>query len=569
MIRQISPSRFLLLPLATALGALSLSGCAGVDQARIQQAQIKAQAEHQFASMPPAGTVVQIDRGAWLLGEEVAPTAPKPALLGNLVDYASPTPPTLAALAQWIEANTGVEVVVDPSALPQSAAPGGSVGASLAATGLSSAVGGQMTSIPPVPSSLSTSGGLPSPAFAGMPSISGATALSTSGGDQDGLGPLRYSGALSGFLDMIATRFGDFWRFKDGRITIFKTETKTFELPALPAAFEINGSISSTGTSSSTPTSAGGGSGSNSGSQVSMSQSGKVDQWTGLQKMAQAVGGPGASVIVDRNLDMLTATGTPAQIQRVTEWVSNLDTEMSKQIVVDVRMYNVTLTAEDNYGLNLSLAYKGASGHTGISVTGAQVPTITGNSTPMSFTASILGGTLDGTSAAVQALSSLGKVSQVQEVEGIALNGDEAGLQNATIKGYVPNAQTTVEANAGAMTTMQTATAVGGITGAFLPRAVGGKILINFHMQLTDLLPFQQVSSNGSLVQLINEIQATLLNSVSLKSGQSLVMVGNRTSTANLTNTGVGNPNMALLGGGVDAQRGDTVLAVVITARLL
>lgn len=564
------PLRTSLLTLAAAFGTVAISGCAAVQQTRAQQGDIAAQAVRQFEAAPTAGPVVQIDKGAWLLGQEVAPTAPKPALLNVPVVYASTDSPTLAALVQWIESNAGIDVVLDPSALSQ--AHTGTSGNATSITPVTASGLASPTVIPPVPAAFTlNNAALPSPALTDVPQSS--TSMSA---EQTALGPLRYSGPLSGFLDLIATRYGDFWHFKDGRVMIFKTETVSFELPELPPAFNINGSISSSGSSSASATTGALGnttavptSSSSQGSQVSMTAGGTVDYWAGLQKIAQAVAGAGATVIVDRNFGLLTATGTPSQLHRVREWVKSLVTQMSKQVVVDVRLYNVAITREDTYGLNLALAYKSANGHTGIAISGASAPTISSTSTPVGFTASILGGTLSGTSVAVQALSTLGQVSQVTEVSGISRNGKYAGLQNASIHDYVSETQTTIQANAGAQTTMQKNTAVGGITGTFMPRVVGDQILIDFNLQLTDLLPFGSWSSNGSSVQLKNELQTTLLNSVALKSGQSLVMVGNRTRTAGVTNNGVGDPSMALLGGGVDAQRGDTILAVVITARLL
>jgi hypothetical protein len=42
-----------------------------------------------------------------------------------------------------------------------------------------------------------------------------------------------------------------------------------------------------------------------------------------------------------------------------------------------------------------------------------------------------------------------------------------------------------------------------------------------------------------------------------------------REQSTSTTNNGIGSPYMPLLGGGVDAQKKDTMIAVVITARLL
>ena len=51
--------------------------------------------------------------------------------------------------------------------------------------------------------------------------------------------------------------------------------------------------------------------------------------------------------------------------------------------------------------------------------------------------------------------------------------------------------------------------------------------------------------------------------------GETLVLTGLRDQSTSMTNNGTGSPFMPLLGGGVDAQKKDTMIAVVITARLL
>jgi hypothetical protein len=57
--------------------------------------------------------------------------------------------------------------------------------------------------------------------------------------------------------------------------------------------------------------------------------------------------------------------------------------------------------------------------------------------------------------------------------------------------------------------------------------------------------------------------------SVSLKPGETLILTGMRQQNTSTTNNGVGSPYLPILGGGVDAQKGDTIIAVVISARLL
>jgi len=202
-------------------------------------------------------------------------------------------------------------------------------------------------------------------------------------------------------------------------------------------------------------------------------------------------------------------------------------------------------------------------------VASAGIPSITSTSSPMTFGANIVGGTLNGTAVAVQALSSLGNVSQVVSRSGVTLNGQMLALQAARVKNYLASSQTTLASTVGSTTALQPGAVTIGFTGTFLPKVVDGRIMIDLNMTLSDLLGITSATSGTSTIQLPDVTTTTFEQSVSLKPGQTLVLTGYRQHTASVTNNGIGSPDFAALGGGVDAQKGDTILAVVISARIL
>jgi hypothetical protein len=155
----------------------------------------------------------------------------------------------------------------------------------------------------------------------------------------------------------------------------------------------------------------------------------------------------------------------------------------------------------------------------------------------------------------------------------VTQNGKLLALQAAKSQGYVASTSTTLAASVGSSTSIQTGTLVPGFTSSFLPKVVDGRILIDFDMTLSDLLRLDTfVSGTGSSqssVQLPLEQITRFQQSISLKPGETLVLTGMRQQSASTTNNGIGSPWMPLLGGGVDAQKGDTIISVVISARLL
>jgi hypothetical protein len=197
----------------------------------------------------------------------------------------------------------------------------------------------------------------------------------------------------------------------------------------------------------------------------------------------------------------------------------------------------------------------------------------------MSFGASILGGSLSGTQGAVQALSTLGDVTSLYGTGGVTQNGHSIDLQDAEQQDHVTSNQSTLVASVGATNSTQVTTMVSGFTGTFVPKIIDGRIAISIELTLTDkptftVFPPQAASSSSasstiSSVQLADRHIDTLHQDVNLKPGESLVLTGLRQQTLTSTDNGVGSPSLPIAGGGSDAQDNDTMIAVVITARLM
>ncbi|MDR5791730.1 secretin N-terminal domain-containing protein [Caballeronia sp. LP003] len=553
--------------------ASMLSAC-GVTEINREQSSIGDDAKASYETAPRSRPIVRVHEGSLLMGEKVRASKPQPEIFDKPVEFREKRALTLSEIATWIAETIHVRAQVDASAE-----------SSVQANANTPTVAAPMA-IP-----FGRSGGpLPMSGIGATPDLSAAlpganvSANSPSSGSLAAT-PFRYTGSFAGFLKTVEAQYNVYSRYRDGVVTFFRTETRTFTVPTLPDMSSMSGSITTgdsngsaangsqgLGMSSASSASGSGSSGSGSGGQT-MSLQLHVSPWETLKETGAAIAGPGATVVADKNLGVLTVTGSPPQCDRVEQWMKSLSAMYGKQVAIDVRVYQVQITHEENYALQLSLAYQGANGHTGIKMTGAQAPTITSSSTPMTFGASILGGTLAGTSAAVQALSTLGNVTQVVARSGVTQNGKMLALQAAKSQGYVQSTSTTLAASVGSSTSIQTGTLVPGFTSSFIPKVVDGRILIDFDMTLSDLIRLDTFTSgtgtSQSSVQLPLEQITRFQQSISLRPNESLVLTGMRQQTTSTTNNGVGAPWMPLLGGGVDAQKGDTIISVVISARLL
>lgn len=543
---------------AAAIAASTLlSGC-GVMETRNVQNAIANDARGHLADTPRSRPVFRVHEGAWLMGEKVRASKAQPEIYSKPVSFKG-TIGSLTEAANWIAQSVGVRATVESSAL---AAP--------AASGTATVGQGALRAGGPMPT-----GGSSHVTDLAAP-LSGGTAFGVATA-----GPLvlRYNGNFKGFLEAVEAHFGVWSRYTDGTVSFFRTETRTFMLPSLADSTNMNGSIttsdSSNGGSMVGSSTSGGnsGAGSSSRSGQSMSSSIELKPWETMEKTAKAVAGDSAQVVYDRNLGTLTVTGDPVQCDRVEQFVKSLAAMYGKQVAIDVQVYEVRVTREDNYGLNLALAYQSSAGGTGVSFSSPSAPTIAGSGSASNLGVTIMGGPFAGSRAVVQALSTLGNVSQVVSRSGVTQNGKVLALQTATLQDYVAQSQTTLAANVGSASSIQTSTVTYGFTSNFLPKLVDGRIVMNFDMTLSDLLPLVPFNSGGeanrTAVQLRTMPTNRFTQSVNLKPGESLVLTGLRNQKATASNNGIGAPWMAALGGGVGASRGDTVIAIVISARLL
>ncbi|WP_186170320.1 hypothetical protein [Burkholderia gladioli] len=536
------------------VACLTFEGCA-IKEIRHTQDQTISQASAIAYSVPAAGDVVQFSDDAWLMGQQVPTLKSSPAIYDQPVDFTYPAN-SLQDLARWIMQATGVRVVIDPSVNDDQR--------SLAVAPLSSAATAKNV-LPPLPPGVP---GLPASIQLSSTSFSTMQGSSSSSSTPAPLRP--YKGTLGGLLKLQDARFGVWDKYENGAITFFKTEMRTFPLPTIDDLTKLDGTITtSSGSDNSAGTntnSSSGGGGNSQTSEVHL----QIKPFKALEATATAVA-QGGKVVVDNDLGILVVTGTPPQCDAVEAFMKDLNATYGKIIAFDVALYSVEMTRGENYGVNLALAYKSATGHTSASITGAPAPTISGGGTGFNMGGNILSGPFAGTQGALKLLSTIGNVTSEIHYPGTTLNGKKTLIQDAEKQGYLPSQQSTLAANVGTSISSQASFVTTGFTGQIVPKLINGSIALDMTLTLNrligmDLLPAGCTGS--SCLQTPHTKNYDLQAFANLKPGESLMLVGMQKNEITTTNNGVGNPYMPLLGGGVDANQQRTILAIVVTARV-
>ena len=406
---------------------------------------------------------------------------------------------------------------------------------------------------------------------------------------------VNYSGSLAGMLNVLSDDAGAFWKISDGKIVFYRSVTKTFWLISLP---HKSTDVSSVSSISGSGGASGGGMGGGMGMSGGMSGSGqggfggasggssenssmggisaentyKTDSWAGIEKTAKIIAGT-ARIAVDPTSGSITVTGSPAQVKRVQSWVKNLNTYYGQEVEVQMHVYNVQLSSEDNYGFSPSVIYKAVNGTTGFNVTSLSVPNVQGLGNPAVFDIAKTNSTTttpyNGTTAAVNALSSLGHVVQVYAQTQVTTNGHPTVLQTGNSISYLYSVSNLATANVGSSSTLTPGVINTGLTTVVMPKIIGGAIHLGVTLTNSNLVSITSASSNGSTIQTPDVNSTSIEQSVLLHPGDALLLTSLRGEKGSSTHNGTGSPLNPLLGGGFDAQTSKTLIAVVITAKVL
>lgn len=490
---------------------------------------------------PQSAPVITNTSGAWLMGQTIKVAAPVSPILGTQITYHPAQRVSLSDIASFVALET--HLLIDVSEVQSSNSSGSSAG------GTPGLPGG----MPPMPT--------------GMLGMSGANAPQTLQSMS-----ISYEGSVSGLFDIVANKGAIWWKFVDGKVIFYRTETKTFYLPANSRKSLGNSTIATNAGGSSGGTGTTGGTSSNSGASISSDYA--VDIWGDMANTAKTVGS-GAQVAVNPSAGSLTVTGTPSQVRAVEDWVKGLTEQLSQQVAITVHMYRVKVTAEDTYNFDPTIVFKKAAGVYGFNLTPTSPLIPLSGQTPVGVGVSILTGApgasaqYSGTQAAFQALSTLGSVSETLQQTIVTLNGQPAPIQSANQQGYLASSTVTQTANVGSNITQTSGTVTTGFTATFLPRVVNGRIILNMTMTNSSLISITTVGGAASPIQSPNVDLNTFQQSVSLTPGDALLLTGLQQDKSKNNNSGIGSPTNALFGGGVNANTDKFMIAIVISAKVL
>lgn len=395
-----------------------------------------------------------------------------------------------------------------------------------------------------------------------------------------------YTGRLSEFLDLVATHFNQSWQHKNGRIVFSKLITRTFELPALPGAQELEFNL----TSGNGQTSGGGAGGQQTKGTLDQKASinSAVDLWKEVKETLGTIVGGGGRFEISPATGTLTVTAAPNVVQRVQEYADVMRKRMSGQVALSIQVLNVSLEDTDSFDNNVAALFTGSSrgafalgrrspGFDAANPRGSTIGNL--NSATPSLGYAILDPTspFANTQGAISALSERGNVSVVTSASLTTVNGSPVPLQVVNKRNFVKNVtntQGTGLSTGVASTTIQTDTVSTGFNLQMVPRIMqDGNVLLQYGMNISELIGredgFDTFTVNGSTVQLPNVNQRNFVQQSIVPNRSTLVLAGFETARSTSSQSGVGDPRNWLLSGGRTAKNRREVVVILITPTLL
>ncbi len=405
----------------------------------------------------------------------------------------------------------------------------------------------------------------------------------------------QQDGSLIDLLNSIASRCDLSWEYRDGKIILSDTETKSWPVKNIPGDIQVQNNINNnTGVQSQSgangsSTGGNGGEGTTGQSQSQSSQSTTQNVafsltnslWTNLQDGIKNLLSKNGKFNVNPSTSSVTVTDKPSVIMRVDKYIKNQNDIMSRQVQVDIQILNVDVSANDNYGINWGLALSAGIDST-FSINGQAISSTSGGSkfrsspvfvpsaTTQAFTFGTSSGNLSGSQLIINALSSISKTSLVTSTAVTTLSNQPVPVQFVDQQGYLAAVTTTQTANVGSQTALTPGQITTGISLNVLPVIQSdGTVFMQLSINISALKQITAFTSAQASIQLPETLQRNLMQKAVIRSGDCFVVTGFDSENKAITNTGVGSPYDWLLGGGLNANKQRTRMVILVTPRVV
>lgn len=374
----------------------------------------------------------------------------------------------------------------------------------------------------------------------------------------------RYTGKAEGLLDLVVSKLGLSWSYDGETIRIYAIDTKTFRLHAMAGTASLSSTVQS-GTTATTGASGGasGGISGSIGSSQTTTMAVQTDVWADIKRSIETMLSGNGKITVSPGTGTISVSDTPEVLARVGIFVADQNVLLKKQVLVRVDILTVSLRNENNAGLSWDAVIKALQDRATVSV-----------SNPFSIGSSAMtvkfGGSgtskWSGSSAMVQALAEQGQITSDRSTVVSTLNLQAGVSQISRQNGYLASSSTTQTAQVGTQNSLTAGAVTTGTNVHVYPYIIDdSELLLQFSMNLSDLLGIRTLSSGDSSIEFPDLDSNNFTQKVRLKSGETYVLSGFKQEGTGLTRTGTGTAENFFLGGGIKNKTTRDYVIIMVT----
>jgi type IVB pilus formation R64 PilN family outer membrane protein len=391
------------------------------------------------------------------------------------------------------------------------------------------------------------------------PPIVNATGSTLSLAEDTGIYAMSFSGSRRALLDVVASRLGVSWRYDKGVVVFFLTDTRTFFIPALPA--------SSSSKDSSKPGSTTGSATNNGGATSELEVTSTQSIWSDIEKTIRSMLTSAGRVIVSPTSGSVVVTDMPDSLERVAKFVESQNKFLSRQVAMEVQVFNLTLSDDRSFGVDLNLASQHLARY-GVSLSsGAGQALASGTSSAFAFsvldTATGEAAKWRGSSLLLNALQTQGDISNMRTANLVSMNNHAVPLRIGRTTGYLAQSTVSTTANVGTSTSLSPGTIAEGYSLSLLPTILeDDAVLMQLTVNVSQLRQLRSIISGNAKIEVPETEDANTLQRVVLKNGETLMLAGFEQDTKSSAD------NIGLFGMGTKGARGRTLMVVLVTPKV-
>lgn len=366
---------------------------------------------------------------------------------------------------------------------------------------------------------------------------------------------IAYSGRLSGFLDIVAARYGLSWQLNDGKVSVYRNITRTFVMKAVPGNAAFSSKVSTGSTSG----------GAASASETTLSAN-TLSVWQSIEDGVKSMLTDRGRVVVSPATGTVTVTDAPAAMKSVEAFIEQQNTHLSRQVTVQVQVLSVSLDESDNYGINWDAVWKSMGGNYNVALGNLLAPPAGATGLTFSVPDTATGNMAKwaGSSAIISALARQGKVSVVTSVTAVTLNNQPVPVQVGRQTGYLASSTTTLS-NGTSSTSITPGTLNTGFSLTVLPHIQDAEnLFLQYSVDISNLLELRQITSGDSTIQTPDIETRNFMQRIGLKSGETLVLAGFESAQNSASTQGVGDPRFPFLGGSQNGINNKNIIVVLL-----